>query len=283
MAPVEFTSPCLVLFLSDANVYPAPRYGTKKATALFATSVVAALPFGMAGFSFGAIAMILAGGAGAAYLGYKGELKLAAGERRHRAAHAIRERMRSMMTVRTLHRALDQELIELIDEGARQYLLARGHAAKVAHPLTAQADAAAIAAIDDLLLEVGLNLPYKTAPRTFGDAMSDAFVPRTPGGFGKGMGHGLSGNRMGGGIGLNLGRLFGSTPPPPTDYDTMRRVRPHVQALADLAAELERTLPALVQTLDVPGGEPPITKTLDALREHREARESLERELRLGG
>lgn len=274
MAPVESTSPCLVRFLSDGSTYPRPRYATKGATAVFAGSVAAAAPMGLSGAVLPAMVTILLGGAAAAYMGYRGELNVAAGERRHRAACAVRERMRSMMTMRTLHRALNQALIDMLDEGAKQYLLARGHASKVAHPLTAQADAAAVCAMDDLLLEIGLSLPHRVAPRTLGDALNDAFVVRPVG---------TRGGGSFGGLGMNFGRFLGATPPPEPDYDAMRRLRPHVQALADLAAEIERTLPALVQTMDLPAGAPPVSKTLDALREHREARESLERELRLGG
>lgn len=266
MPPVETTCPCLVRFLSDAGLYPRPNYGTRAATVLFATSVGAAAPMGLAGFDVVAIATVLTGGTGAAFLALRAERNLPAGERRHRAACAVRARLKAMMTSRTLHRALDPVLLDLLDEGAKQYLLSRGHAGKIAHALTAQADAAAVATMDDLLLEVGLNLPYRVAPRSFNDAIHDTFATPSMSFLSSG-----------------LGRFLGSTPPPEPDYDAIRRVRPHVQALADLASEIERTLPALVQTMDLPGGEPPISKTLDALREHREARESLERELRLGG
>ena len=266
MSPVESTSPHLARFLSGSGGYPAPYREMAGATVAVALGATVGVPAGFVLNPTIGVMVLAACGASAVFLGFRAERNLPVGARRHRAAAKVRERLRTMMTLKTLHRTLDADLLTLLDEGCHQYRLARARAAKVRHELTAQADAAAVATMDDLLLEIGLNLPQKAMPRTFGDAMADGFAvrPASP-------------------IGAGLGRFFGATPPPPTDYDALRRARPHVQALAELAAELERTLPALVGTMDLPGGEPPIAQTLAALRDHRESREQLERDLRLGG
>ena len=267
MVPVESSSPCLVRFLSEADIFPSPKLPLSTAGFMIPGAwMLGVAGFSIAGWPFPAICAGIAGGLAFTLLLARSERNLPAAERRHREAHKVRERLKTMMTTRTLHRVLDQGLIDLLDEGARQYLLARGHASKINHALTAQADATAVAIMDDLLLEIGMILPEKAPPRSMGDALADSFIaqPGSP-------------------LGAGLGRLFGATPPPETDFETMRRIRPHIQALADLANELERTLPSLVQSLDIPSTTPPIHQTLTALREHRESREQLERELRLGG
>ncbi len=265
MLPIEAHAPHLVRFLTEGRAFPRPRPAL--AGAAPAIPLAGALAFALGLLVTGhpalfLLAMVALGG-GLLLLLLRHERAMPAGERRHRAAWGVRERLRGMLTLRRLHRALDPGVLALVDEGARRYLLARGHAAKMAHPLLARADAGAVAAMDDLLLEIAVNLPERPASRSFADSVAD----------------GLGGSPLAQGV----GRFLGASGPPPPDFDAMRRVRPHVQALADLADEIERTLPSLARDLDLPGGEPPLSQTLGALREHREAAEGLEREMRLGG
>ena len=263
MLPIEAHAPHLVRFLTERRAFPRPRLSYAPVSFL---AQIALITFGLGLLFTGHVALAIAAltllGGVFTLLAIRKERTMPAAERRHRSALGVRERLRGMLSLRRLHRELDPGLLTMVDEGCRRYLLARGHAAKMRHPLLAQADAAAVTAMDDLLLELGVNLPEHASPRSFADSVADGLGP-TP--FGRG-----------------VARFLGASGPPAPDFDALRRVRPHVEALAALADEVERTLPSLARDLHIPG-EPPLTQTLDALREHREAGEQLERELRLGG
>lgn len=263
MLPIEAHAPHLVRFLTERRAFPGPRFSYSPPNFVIQAALAS---FGLVMLALDHIAIaagaFLLMGCAFTLLAFHKERTMSAAERRHRSALAVRERLRGMLTLRRLHRELDPGLLITVDEGCRRYLLARGHAAKMRHPLLAQADAAAVTAMDDLLLDLGVNLPERPSPRSFADSVSDGLGP-TP--FGRG-----------------VARFLGASGPPAPDFDALRRMRPHVEALAALADEVERTLPSLARDLSIPG-EPPISQTLDALREHREAGEQLERELRLGG